>query len=752
MATLSVNVNNPRYFDAGDGKALLLTGSHFWYTQTNGSTTNPPPEFDFTEWLDFLVANGHNFMRGWMWEQTRNAPGYAGNYYFDRHVWARSSTPGHADGGNKFDLTTFNQDYFDTLRARIIEAGNRGIYYSVMLFQGWSIYPHAVGTNPWTYHPMKSNNNINGINGDPSNTGNGRDTQNLGVEAVTTIQQAMVNKFIDELNDLDNIFWEIGNELWSESSDFQEYWINHIRAYEAGKPKQHLIWYTGFVDNGFDSFISNSTADVVSLKSGYSDNMPANDGTQWININDSDHVWGIDLHTRAWYWKSFCRGLHPVFMDTYDGTSEYFSNGYNLSNPSQFISIRQNLGYILSLANRSDLVNMTPQSSLSSTSYCLAKTSGNVEYIVYQPSSGNFTVNLTSYSGELQVEWINPTNGAISTSTVIGGSETQSFTNPFAGDAILHLYVASQAFVLSASTNIGDSGQVTTALLTAPAGKTTGDFQAGQIADDENPHDAIDLTSDKYTEIEWSIQATDNVVEYEPYEFRVTSNGTILNLYSQTPQWTVQPTPAFMLVDSVNIGISGEATTALLTPPAGKTTSDFTVGRMQDDESPTDAIDIATDQYTELEWSLLASDDALDGSTYEFRVTQNGTPLNTYTQTPQLTIGANPAFSLSASANITASGENTTALLTAPAGKTTGDFVAGRLQDDENPTDLIDITINDYTEVEWCIKANDDAEATATYQFRVTDNGTAIDTYTVDPRWTIGSDREHTFLGLLGVG
>ncbi len=77
----------------------------------------------------------------------------------------------------------------------------------------------------------------------------------------------------------------------------------------------------------------------------------------------------------------------------------------------------------------------------------------------------------------------------------------------------------------------------------------------------------------------------------------------------------------------------------------------------------------------------------------------------------------NPRFILVDSPYIIAGGEVTTAQLTAPDGKV---FQAGRIQDDENPTDGIDLTVNKYTEIEWCIKATDDAEVDATYQFRVT--------------------------------
>jgi hypothetical protein len=79
-------------------------------------------------------------------------------------------------------------------------------------------------------------------------------------------------------------------------------------------------------------------------------------------------------------------------------------------------------------------------------------------------------------------------------------------------------------------------------------------------------------------------------------------------------------TDAITLSASSNITASGEATTALLTAPSGKTTSDFVTGRMQDDENPADTIDITTDDYTELEWSLIANAAASDGGTYQFRV------------------------------------------------------------------------------------------------------------------------------------
>jgi hypothetical protein len=98
---------------------------------------------------------------------------------------------------------------------------------------------------------------------------------------------------------------------------------------------------------------------------------------------------------------------------------------------------------------------------------------------------------------------------------------------------------------------------------------------------------------------------------------------------------------------------------------------------------------------------------------------------------------ADAPIQLAASGNIASGGANTTAQLTAPSGKSTSDFVAGRIQDDENPADAVNITSNDYTELEWCVTATAAASVSDVYQFRVTSGGTALDSYTVTPQWTI---------------
>jgi hypothetical protein len=94
---------------------------------------------------------------------------------------------------------------------------------------------------------------------------------------------------------------------------------------------------------------------------------------------------------------------------------------------------------------------------------------------------------------------------------------------------------------------------------------------------------------------------------------------------------------------------------------------------------------------------------------------------------------------VSPSANIAAGGEATTARLAAPAGKTTSDFVAGRRWDDENGADSVDVTADDYTELEWCLQAQSPASNGDFFDLRVYAGSSPLASYGVTPRWTIGA-------------
>jgi len=423
---LKVCEKNPRYFTDGSGKAIYLTGSHTWSNLVDIGRGDPPPRFDFTAYLDWMQRLNHNFIRLFRWELVTWSI-----HSVAPHPWARTGPGKVLDGKPRFDLKKFNQAYFDRLRSRVIAARDRGIYVSVMLFEGWGVQFAPRG---WESYPFHRDNNINAIDGDLNGDGKGLEIYTLDEPAITALQKAYVRNVIDTVNDLDNVLYEISSEAHWQSTEWQYHMINFIRNYEKGKPKQHVVGMTWQYRGGKNSTLFESPADWVSPnpKGGYKNNPPVADGRKVV-INDTDHLWGIG-GKQAWVWKSFLRGHNPIFMDPYKGV--VLGKRFD----PKFDPIRRSMGYALKYANRMNLVDMIPRNDLASSKYCLANPGS--EYLVYLPFWRSVTVDLSAASGPLSVEWFNPTKGAtIKGKKTIGGGK-RKFTAPFTGGAVLYIFRA----------------------------------------------------------------------------------------------------------------------------------------------------------------------------------------------------------------------------------------------------------------------------------------------------------------------
>jgi hypothetical protein len=140
---LRVSPDNPRYFCDASGREVLLVGSHTWNNLVDMGRSDPPERFDFDAYLNFLDRYGHNFIRLWTWDSTTwdtRANGKWGKDFIHHAAplpWARTGPDTAFDGKPKFDLQQFQPAYFERLRKRVGAAGRRGIYVSVMLFEGW---------------------------------------------------------------------------------------------------------------------------------------------------------------------------------------------------------------------------------------------------------------------------------------------------------------------------------------------------------------------------------------------------------------------------------------------------------------------------------------------------------------------------------------------------------------------------------------------------------------------------------------
>lgn len=466
---LRVHPDNPRYFADGHGRAVVLAGSHTWNSlqritpqcfgqAKRGNPISPPAQrmgewqLDYPAYLRFLVERHHNFFRLWTWEQASWLQCTNEKARIKPTLYLRTGPGTALDGGAKFDLARLNDEFFQEARARVAAAAAQEIYVAVMLFQGWSVEKKGREGNPWPGHPFHAGNNINGIDGDLDGDGEGQEVHTLQPAAITRLQETYARRLVETLNEFDNVLWEICNEGHRESLAWQDHMARFIKECEARLPKRHPVGITSCFPDGENDALFETVADWISPNQSRQDDYrrkpPADHGGKVV-ISDTDHLWGIGGN-RSWVWKTFTRGLHPIFMDPIDDKPTH-------------AAVRRALGHVLHFASRMNLAEAQPHGDLASSGFCLA--APNEEYLVYLPFDAHrlasrkyfsriktplrnvrrvvkrsVELDLSSASGTFRVEWFNPATGEDRAGGVVSGGARRSLQAPFTGDAVAYVH------------------------------------------------------------------------------------------------------------------------------------------------------------------------------------------------------------------------------------------------------------------------------------------------------------------------
>ncbi len=438
---------NPRYFEDQHGKAVLLSGSHTWDNFQHLIAKYDEPN-DYQDFLDMLVAHNHNFTRMWQWDHPYMFPWTTDEVFADPMPFERTG-PGLAnDGKPKFNLDVWNEAYFERLRDHVERADQCGIYVMLMMFEGYSTRFSFPEADSWFYHPYQNNNNVNGIDGDGDGDGKAN-IYSLEIPAVVEYQKKYVRKVLDTLNDLDNVFYEIINEV--APSDASEEWhchmVEYIEAYERTKPKRHPVGRSVYGQEEDVNVLLGGPGDWIAPPQGpnkeFMYDPPVADGTKVI-LSDTDHLWGHG-GDYVWAWKTFLRGMNPVFMDPWNPIPGRMKPGYpdltlNRRNHPDYEPLRVNLGYILEYSRRIDLNRAVPLPELASSRYCLA-TPGEA-YLVFLPEGGTAEVDLSAaVEGEcFRVEWFDPATARVIKQAAVPGGGSIKLQCPFANAGVALLY------------------------------------------------------------------------------------------------------------------------------------------------------------------------------------------------------------------------------------------------------------------------------------------------------------------------
>ncbi|MGH9424816.1 MAG: cellulase family glycosylhydrolase, partial [Terriglobia bacterium] len=224
---------NSHYFLFRGKPTLLVTSAEHY-----GAVLNL--DFDYIRYLDALKSDGLNLTRLWPGGPYLEVPG---SFNIGSNtlaplpnrfscIWQRSSAPGYAGGGNKFDLTSWNEAHIARLRDFVAQAGKRGVVVEVSLFCPF------YNEDLWKVSPWKAENNINGV-------GNLARTEALTLKngGLLAIQEAMVRKIVSELKDFDNVYYEICNEPYfgGVTLEWQHHIAETIVKAESAFGQKHLI-------------------------------------------------------------------------------------------------------------------------------------------------------------------------------------------------------------------------------------------------------------------------------------------------------------------------------------------------------------------------------------------------------------------------------------------------------------------------------------------------------------------------------
>jgi hypothetical protein len=395
MGVIRVHPENPRWFADDSGRAIYLGGHQIFVDLQDNSYNkefirNGVRILDWNEYVKFLKAHNFNYLRNWIiWSTGSGSMAPVNNAIAYPMPYKRVEGHGKAkDGGNKFDLSRFDEAFFRRMRDRCEDLHKAGVFVSIMLFEVYGFLGGESAGDPpqtlWDGNVFNETNNINGIDVDYDGDGKGIEFFYTNDKRILRLQKEYVMKVLDTLNHLDNVFYEIANELYAPQWQYEM--IEFIKRYEKSKPKQHLILLSaggrtrtgGWKQMGKNPVV-NSPADCFaasgSWQSGlYKKKNPPGNNSNKPGIVDLDHVSPGSSDT-GYVWTAFTRGYH---FNLYDKPFENPS-----SEGPQWRRVRHSVGKAVEYSSKLDLANITPREDLASTGFCLTKPG--YQYVVYQP-------------------------------------------------------------------------------------------------------------------------------------------------------------------------------------------------------------------------------------------------------------------------------------------------------------------------------------------------------------------------------
>lgn len=445
---LEVCPQHPYYFRDGDRHIVLVGASdralfNIWKNDKG---------FSWRKYLDDLADHHLNYVRQdvFSWGALRGAVEYPAQLSNSARLFARTG-PGKAiDGKPKFDLTKFDQSYFDKrLKPFLREAAKRGIYVELTLFEGFR------ARSDFKESLYAEQNNINRLGLRP-----GRVTSDAALDnpRLMAVQHAYIDKVLAETAEFGNVIYEIANESGGRRwvAHLIDYIHNHpthpSRLVSAGEQTTSFDPRTGANDivvkhrgggglYATDADVRNHHAALLRFRVG----KPVSHNEYFLYANRSTD----DVNfPRKIMWADFTAGGHSNFYDFtfWRGTGRTLDEGRPSRSPPK--EILRGGQYLLNFLaeNKVKFWAMAPHDELATVkadgeSYVFTLAQPGEQYICYVLGDGRVTVTLRLTKGLFTTRWYDPKRGRFLTppQRTQGGARRFFHSPAFEQDIVLYV-------------------------------------------------------------------------------------------------------------------------------------------------------------------------------------------------------------------------------------------------------------------------------------------------------------------------
>lgn len=408
---LRLHPDNPHYVVFREKPAVLITsGEHY------GAVLNL--DFDYSPYLDELQSHGLNLTRTFTgaYCEPPGAFNITGNTLAPAKgrlicPWARSSTPGYANGGNKFDVSKWDEAYFRRMKDFVAQAGKRDIVVELVLF--CPFYKDDM----WNLSPMKASNNVNQIGKMPRT-----EVYTLKHADLLAVQDAMVRKIVRELNAFDNLYFKVCNEPYfgGVTREWQDHIIQTIVETEKELPQRHLIAQN--IANG-SAKIDDPNPAVSIFNFHYATPPTAvkvNYGLNRVIADDETGFKGSDDVTyRREGWQFILAGGGIYSNLDYSFTPKHEDGSAKPQAPGGGgAALRQQLGILQDFIQGFDFVRMKPDNNVikggvPGGARAWALVDAGQAYAVYISTGEQANVILELPTGTYTAEWLNTKTGKV---------------------------------------------------------------------------------------------------------------------------------------------------------------------------------------------------------------------------------------------------------------------------------------------------------------------------------------------------